>query len=231
MKAAVVTAVATVLACRSAGANPCRRAEHRLDADVVGYTRCARFAGWMPRATGWLEVGAAGLRVEPGLVEPTTAPNTAQRVVVTEPQRLGLAAFRARIGASFRNGLYLVSQVDLARAPGPVLAVDGGAPMTAASVMSFGEATIGFGERVDVGRISLGAELAPGLRIESYLLSATHATVATQSSLAVAARARADVWLGPWLTVGAQASVDLRARADVSLGVVLGLHLSAYDAR
>jgi len=45
------------------------------------------------------------------------------------------------------------------------------------------------------------------------------------------ARARAELWLNPWITVGAQAGANVAAKGDWMTGLYFGFHSRAFAGR
>jgi hypothetical protein len=90
------------------------------------------------------------------------------------------------------------------------------------------------GARAPVGRLTVSGELYTGARAFRTEVTSHHgACVTTDTSydveLALEPRARIDLWLSPWLTLGGFAGTDLRARDVRVVGVTIGGHVRAFD--
>lgn len=84
------------------------------------------------------------------------------------------------------------------------------------------------GIRAHAGMISAGGELAAGVHRAEFTtpLGVELGTVEANSTL-LEARARMDLWLTPHISLGAMVGAD--DQQDLSAGLVLGLHFSAFD--
>ncbi|HTL33999.1 MAG TPA: hypothetical protein VL326_12780, partial [Kofleriaceae bacterium] len=107
---------------------------------------------------------------------------------------------------------------------GPQLVQQGGLVMGAYGVA---------GVRGSLGRATLAVEGAGGVRQTRYHFDSTYHACETTSTIAdtravVEARARAEVWAGPWFTLGATVGANLAERGDWLAGLYLGLHSRAY---
>lgn len=71
--------------------------------------------------------------------------------------------------------------------------------------------------------LRLGAEIAGGMRIVD--------AEEDQDDVVLEARARGDVWLTPWLTLGVVIGSSLIDRGDYMTGISLGTHTNAFDGR
>jgi hypothetical protein len=126
-------------------------------------------------------------------------------------------------------------------APTSTTQVDGFAPITSSSgSLSDLGGRLGIHQRV--GPLELGAQVLVGARTtdvfpklpDGYSGCDGGATgkgcnlQLADTVLVVEPRARADFWLGPWLTVGLAVGVDVRARGQ-SLAVSVAYHGNAFD--
>ncbi len=90
------------------------------------------------------------------------------------------------------------------------------------------------GMRGTTRRAAFGVEMAGGARSVRYAFdSAYHdcntTTTITSTAAIVEARARGEVWLGPWLTAGATLGSSVITRGDWLAGIYLGVHTHSYD--
>jgi hypothetical protein len=79
----------------------------------------------------------------------------------------------------------------------------------------------------------LGVELAGGLRAISYSFQSNYhnceqGTSITALAAAAEARARGELWLGPWLTAGVVIGTSVLERGTWMGGLYLGLHTRAF---
>ena len=82
----------------------------------------------------------------------------------------------------------------------------------------------------------MSVEGAGGVRSVRYSTTSTYhdcvdTTVVNVVQGVIEARARAELWLNPWLTLGAQAGANVMARGDWMTGVYLGAHTRAFAGR
>lgn len=109
---------------------------------------------------------------------------------------------------------------------------DGTAMLTPRATMTFVAGGV-LGVEHGSGRLTLGGELMGGLRgVTVSAESQRGACITTETATALAGvvegRVRADVWLTPWVTLGAYAGRDLFS-GTTSGGVGIGGHLRAFD--
>ena len=71
--------------------------------------------------------------------------------------------------------------------------------------------------------LRLGVEVAGGMRIVD--------AEDDQDDLVLEARARGDIWMTPWLTIGVLIGSSLIDRGDWVTGISLGTHTNAFDGR
>lgn len=89
------------------------------------------------------------------------------------------------------------------------------------------------GVRGGTTRFALAAEMAGGLRDVEYRFDSTYHDCAQTSTIdvihgVVEARARAEVWVYPWASLGAQVGTSVLEHGDWMAGVYVGLHSRAY---
>ncbi len=211
MKAAVV--VVALLVPQLAEAEPTC---HEV-AKVVGYPRCGRFGMWSVPISMSLELGITTLAVE----RPTGM--AIAREATGEPVSGSLDAHGFMFGYRFSlpHGWYVSNDLTLA------LGITD--PLTGDSVAT-GRDDFGVGMQHTFGRLTIGGDLAGGFRFTDFAPpgAVAHDQVALDG--VIDARAQADVWLTPWITLGVQGRVDLLDSHDAAVAVMFGAHLRAFDA-
>ena len=213
---------------------------------IVGHERCSRFGAW---ALGFMmdwELGATLLRYGSRDIAASqtvtdasgatatyhyvAAPGDARAVIATGGRLRALAG----IGRTF----YFGSQVDVATiTAGPRLVTDvsarGATPMVASTVggLVFQSGLVA-GVHRRLGAVMLAAELDPAVRFAQYQVAdlPARAMPPTDVSFALDVQPEVSYWLAPNWTVGVQAGIDLVHPDSVGLAVVLGGHLTPYDA-
>jgi hypothetical protein len=217
------------------------------DTDVVGYKQCTKFGqrwGMHPRVPRFSVEMGTNIRQFAGTSGTGSvwhgAENFAFRMVTpTSSEGATAIASTLRMGVGLPHGLYTGIEGEfgaLTTAPGNFQMSDVGTfgtpEVTERSAMLFG-GTAFLGTRISSGRLSLALEGAGGVRSVRYRATSTYhncvdtATVtATQGVLE--ARARAELWLNPWFTLGAQAGANVVAKGDWMTGVFIGIHNRAF---
>ncbi|HEX8111620.1 MAG TPA: hypothetical protein VF516_28010, partial [Kofleriaceae bacterium] len=217
--------------------------------DVVGLRRCTRFAAWAKNLEypQLILEGGALVRRFPSLLGSQIGSVThgvesfsyrmIQPASVHRFDTALLASVRVSIGLS--RAVYGGLEVDLGgiTRPGPA------AEMASTGVFGSPDVQPGHGLLVDslgvvgvraaTGFGALGVELAGGLRAVSYSFhSSYHDCQQSTSVNALAAvgeaRARGELWLGPWLTAGVTLGTSVLERNAWMGGVYLGVHSRAF---
>jgi len=116
-----------------------------------------------------------------------------------------------RVGIGLPLGLYLASELVAIDAPPAPRASD-------PQPVLFAFLTAGVSQRV--GAVSLAAELAGGVLAYS-----------SGEDGAAEARARADLWVMPWCTLGAVVGTSLIRNDEWVTGFEVGIHTHSYGAR
>lgn len=85
-----------------------------------------------------------------------------------------------------------------------------------------------------LGNLLLRAELAAGGRVIALASRARDAASSARNRssftrLVIEPRASAELWLSPWLTIGARAGTDLVNDQEVMFGLYLGIYSHAFD--
>ena len=215
--------------------------------DVVGYRRCSSYGSrWaipehLPalalELTSWTaRIDLADVEAG-GTVHHSFGDDYNYRVVGRDLGGSALAnGLKLRLVGHHR-GLYLgvegaVAHLGADRRTTQMATSDGITAMTSsADTLVMGGAVLGIDR--GYGRVSLGAELMGGAR--GVVVEAESDRGACQSTdttvvghAVVEGRVRADVWLTPWITVGAYAGKDV-LDGQASAGLSLGGHLRAFD--
>lgn len=216
--------------------------------DVVGLRHCARYAAWAVRFPRLVIEAGAMVRRFPSLLDDQRgsvshgAESFAYRVVQTAPRRALDTAILStmRASLSLSGALYGGLEVDLGGVAQP-----GQAKAEMMSTGTFGSPrlaqdsgfivdTLGLvGLRSALGFGGVAVELAGGVRTVSYSFhSDYHDCVSSTTVSAVApvgdARARGELWLGPWLTAGVAVGTSLLERRNWSGALYLGIHSRAF---
>jgi hypothetical protein len=214
----------------------------RATSTIVGYERCGRFGSWGFGARLSFDVGATSLRLDGRAIDARewvgrTATQYRYAAAPGDDRPVRAAGARMRWSLGGGRTFYMASQLD-------IMSITGG-PELVADVSAHGETTtmiagasgnvaqnvVLVGVHRRLGPVSIAAEFGPGVRLAWFtprdLLSG--APVASQDWLVLYAQPAAEVWLSPHITVGVQAGVDLLDHANMSAGLVLGLHVTPYD--
>ncbi len=225
------------------------------DTDVVGYRHCTKFgAGWgispqMPRF--FIEMGTNVRQLSGSPVSGRTATvwhgaeQFAYRMVTSadagDAGATGVAS-SLRIGFGLGRGMYAGVEGEL----GGLTSSPARVEMTASGVFGTPETSSGtplllgasgfVGVRVASGRASLSVEGAGGVRNVRYDTTSTYhdcvdTTVVSVVQGVVEARARGELWINPWVTLGAQAGANVVARGDWMTGLYVGFHSRAFAGR
>lgn len=218
--------------------------------DVVGLRHCSKFGAWSSNLRAPVIVIEAGamLRQFPTLLDAQAgsvshgAESFAYRVSPPTVRRaLDTAVLSTmRVSVALPRGLYTGLEVDLG---GLTQTGQVGMEMTSTGVFGSPSLTQDRGLIVDAlgvagvrgttGFGGLGVELAGGLRAVSYSFrSSYHGCEESTSVRALApaaeARARGELWLGPWLTAGVVVGASLLERSNWMGGFYLGVHSRAF---
>jgi hypothetical protein len=218
--------------------------------DVVGYRMCTQFGVWadtlrFPHII--IELGTSVKRFPNVLGTRSTSvthgeESISYRVTMpTQRESYDVAVLSTlRLGVELGHGVYTGVDVNLggiadaghastemvsARALGtPVLEQQHGLVLEALGVA---------GMRSVLGPTRLSVELAGGVRSVSYTFNSHYlaceqlVTIGTSAPV-LDARARGELWINPWLTVGATLGSSVIDRGAWSTGVFFGLHTRAF---
>lgn len=213
--------------------------------DVNGYRTCAHYGGWglaarLPALSFELQTWSAQVDLADvdvgGTIHHDYGPDYNYRVVGKDLGGDALAVgVKARI-LGHRRGLYGGVEAGVAGVAADevdqMAASDGSAMFAPRVTMLFTTGAVVGVER-GFGRISLGSELMAGVRgvtVSAESHRGACETIETDVAVrgVVEARVRADVWLTPWVTVGAYAGRDVFGSQSTA-GLGLGGHLRAFD--
>ena len=220
------------------------------DTDVHGYRHCTRFGAWgknmrLPRF--FFEAGTS-MRSFPSALAGSTgsiqhgAESFSYRVVMptADGQRDLAVMSNLRVGFGISRHLYSGLEIEFGGLASPASA---SAEMTSSGTFGspnveqqrgivLGVAAIG-GYRISGGRGSLAIEGAGGERSVSYHFASAYHDCETSSTITamrtvVEARARAELWLSPWVTAGVSVGSNVLEQSDWNAGLYLGLHTRAF---
>lgn len=198
----------------------------RDTSDVVGYRSCRGYAPWGMEPDHpymFIDVGV-NVRYLPRRLAPADG---LARAVSPLPNPLGAmpeasVSFQERIAVVLARVLYLGAEVELAdlarRAtpdPGSRHLVIGGLGIA--------------GLRADLRFLMLGVEIAGGGRMVDT--ERANAASITTGEYVAEVRARADLWLGPWVTVGAALGTSLLDREEWMMGAYVGFHTHSFGGQ
>jgi hypothetical protein len=207
---------------------------------VVGLSRCRRFGAWSFNSSLALEVGPVAMRLDPGSIATdaygTLADGTLATYHVVGAGPVTAAGVRIRDYLSWGRNFHIGAEADIVGiVDGPVLVVADTAARTTTTPAhaggSIGVAKLVVGQHATAGGLTLGGELAPGLRIAEYSLPELPRSVKGpgQAWFVLEAHARAELWLTPQISLAGEVGTNLLNARDITLGVAIGIHLLPYD--
>jgi hypothetical protein len=219
-------------------------------ADINGYRNCTKFGEWatntrLPHL--FIELGMNmrhfGNGLNGGMQSVTHGAETFQyRIVMPQGAHSVDTAVVSDIrgGVGLGHGVYVGIDAELGGLAAPAQA---GTEMMSTGTYGSPEITQGrdmmlvmtgiVGVRGTTKHGALGVEAAGGVRSVRYAFdSAYHdcnqtTTIETNKAI-VEARARAELWLGPWITAGATVGTSVISQGDWLAGVYLGVHSQAF---
>jgi hypothetical protein len=187
------------------------------DSDVVGYRSCPHYAAWGDNLRDAYFVVENGLnwRVFPDAAQPAAVARSTTGVS-TQPssvrRRDHVLTLDERFVRPFGSTLYGALDFEFGN-----LLVDS----TGRDLETDALASIGL--RVSLGPAAFAAELAGGGRLYNYVGEAT-----MHGEGVLEARARASVWLGPWVTIGPMVGTSLVTRGEWVAGGFIAFHSRTY---
>jgi hypothetical protein len=219
--------------------------------DTVGISHCRHFGAWaqeaeLPRFIFGMEIIDHQFLTPPVDVTGTVAHEgttytfrVSSMSPSTAPVHANALAVRIRLGGVTKGPFYGAIETDLGGlTSGPTLGTEGmadGYQPTYDSPYTMYSAFHGVvGARAKLGMLALSAELAGGLRMLTFMVSDQLGSCASSGSAVIAtgeleARARADVWVSPHMTVGASVGTSLIDRDDRTIAVGITGHMRAFD--
>lgn len=200
------------------------------DTDVVGRRRCPVYGLWgaaleapymfvavgfnmrhLPRAQVGRTPGAAARAVTTGVSDtPEAAATGGSDSSLSYTERFGVAVSRA---------LYFGLEAEI----GPTTTNE-----SPPGGRTFGAGGLAFaGLQGGTRLLKLGGEIAGGGRLVETALADERLT----GEGVLEARARADLWLTPWVTIGGLVGTSLIAEGDWVAGISIGLHTYSYGGQ
>ena len=220
------------------------------DTDVHGFRKCTKFGTWgnstrLPRI--WVELGTSMRSFDTSLSDHSGSithgsESFAYRVTMpaADPQRDVAAMTTARFGFGINRHFYsgLEAEIGGIVAPAHARTEMTGTGNFGAPVVEQGRGlVVGFtgvgGYRASSKLGSLALEGAGGLRSVRYSFDSSYHNCETTETIAVTrgvveARARGELWLNPWVTLGASLGTNVLAKNDWSAGLFFGFHSRAF---
>ena len=186
--------------------------------DIVGYRQCPRYGTWGQNTKSPNVFIAIGVNFRhfsddpPAVAARTTMPTS------TPDQTGGNEALTIdeRIGVELHHGLYLALDFEL----GNFGALSDGNTANREVVFD-GLAAVGY--RGALGPLTLSGELAGGGMEYGYADDS-----ALRGQAMVEVRGRADLWLGPWFTIGAALGTSIIRQDEWLAGLYLTCHSRSY---
>lgn len=222
------------------------------DSDVHGFRHCTKFGAWagnmrIPRL--FVELGSSMRAFQSGLGERTgtvqhgleqfayrvvmpTAQDASRDLAMTTTLRLGFGISRhlysgldGEIGGLVAPA---TATAEMTTTPGTY----GSPDVQQGSGLVLGIAGVA-GYRAVGSRGSIALEGAGGLRSVRYKFDSSYHECETSTTIVdnraiVEARARAELWLNPWLTAGVTLGSSVLDRDDWMAGIYLGAHSRAF---
>lgn len=218
--------------------------------DVLGRRQCSGFADWaMPRLSPpvAIEVGTtvrtlalSQMRFS-GTVDHGDMGSYRVSMSGRPQDRADAAAITSDLRALSGRRLYFGAELAIGGISADESALDmsvstGGTDATADPRFRLYLATGAVaGLRANVSRFTLAAEAFGGMRMIDAEVTSRYGTCETTATArnyaaTVELRARADLWLTPWLTLGLFTGQDALHPTTRALGLTLGGHIRAFDA-
>jgi hypothetical protein len=216
---------------------------------VVGYRQCTKFGAWgtnlrIPRL--FLELGSNVRQFSSRLGSHTGtvshgAESFSYRMVTPDAGAIDTAITSTlRFGVGLPHGLYTGLEAELggitAQSAASVEMQSGGVfgnpALSATTGMYIGALGIA-GIRGTTRRATFAVEAAGGVRTERYRFASSYHDCESTSAINVSqgvveARARAELWLNPWLTAGVSLGTSVVEHDDWLAGLYVGFHSRAF---
>jgi len=185
--------------------------------DVVGYRECPGYGTWgnnLRDTYVFLDVGVT-MRHYAWRGDVKGAARSSSPVSSTEGAADEAFLFDERVGFLLTRGLYTAIDFEL----GDVSDARPTNPSAHAIVV---DGLVSLGLRGGLGPFVLRGELAGGV------MAASSTTRDLPTEAMFEARGRADLWLSPWVTIGAAAGASLIRQGDWLAGLYLGFHTWSF---
>ncbi len=219
IRAVVIATVIALIAGAARADNGGFTIGQRCPCDVVGFSSCQPFGVWSVGAIIPDLIIELGTEVRHLELDVPFAPAARTSGMTTGSRRAGLLA----VGATDRLGVGLPHHLYLAIESSVDGIVSGGT--TTPDPYAYVGLNGVLGVRHRAGRASLSAELAAGVGIVSF----DPASDATDRAFPVVeARVRGELWLNPWLAVGADAGASVITAGSWSSGIYFAVHTRAF---
>lgn len=201
--------------------------------DLIGH-RCTPYGRWgLALESPYVFVNLGGrFRNLPARSSPHTqaAPVAAAREV-TEPMSSGSPSLSTgssssmtgfeRFGIGLLHGAYVALEAEVG--PGPTRGEDPGHRSLAIGGLGL------FGLRIGTRLIAIGAEIGGGARLVDT--QTTYGISELSGEPVLELRARGDLWLTPWFSVGGEIGSSIITKDDWFTGLYLGFHTHSYGGR
>jgi hypothetical protein len=183
--------------------------------DVVGYRQCPRYGRWgenLLEPEVFVQVGMT-FRHFAAAPKAGTARTTSPQPTHNKGAGNTAWLFDERIGTPIAGALFTAFDFELGnfdpeRTDDRGFVVDG---------------MISLGLQGSIGAVTIGGEVAGGVMRSSF-----PAEVEEHTSALLEARARGELWIAPWVTLGGAAGTSLLDKGDWMFGLYLGVHTWAY---
>jgi hypothetical protein len=181
--------------------------------DVVGYRHCPRYGAWGASLLDPYVYVDVGMNVRHFASRSAAVAARSTSPVPLSGNESQALTFDERIGYGITHSLYTAIDLELGNFDS--------SSATDSDVLFAGLASLGM--RVGLGPIALAGEMTGGAMESSY---PSQTSVHFEGILE--ARARADLWLAPWFSVGGVIGESLLDHRDWMAGVFIGFHTWGY---
>ncbi|MDB4957405.1 MAG: hypothetical protein JWO36_4974 [Myxococcales bacterium] len=185
--------------------------------DVVGYERCSRYGSWGQNLLEPYMFVDLGMNVRhfAAASGPSGVAYRGTRPVTTSGSQEAVT-FDERLGVALSHALYLGLDFEL----GNFASLD---ESTSAAPDMLVAGLAAFGLRGGLGPIALAGEVAVGGMAYSF-----PSDKSLRTTELVEVRARGELWLSPWVTVGAQIGTSIVEKDQWIAGLYIGFHTYSY---
>jgi len=188
---------------------------------TIGVSRCARYGQWDSESPVAFELALVERSIDLGHVDTIVATTDYLGDLGTVHATGAMLRFYAHVATHFYIGAF-VGAAGIGDAP-PITfsSTDAGPGFTGRDGALISDGML-VGAHVTLGRLTLAGELAPEMNLYTLAGSDVVGGLVT--------RVLADVWLTPAITLGVLVGVNVLDRRDLSTGINVGVHFSAFDA-